>query len=99
MATEIGDPQALQQLALEENRVGRALFKKAREAALSKTRGNYPAAEAILDVVREGADNGSEAGYAAEAKRFGELVQSLRRMLLMSIFHRIASAEERQRCR
>ena len=77
MATEIGDPQALQQLALEENRVGRALlFKKAREAALSKTRGNYPAAEAILDVVREGADNGSEAGYAAEAKRFGELVQS-----------------------
>ena len=95
MATEIGDPQALQQLALEENRVGRALlFKKAREAALSKTRGNYPAAEAILDVVREGADNGSEAGYAAEAKRFGELVQSAEADALMSIFHRMQALKK-----
>lgn len=90
IAADMGDPQALQQLALEDNPVGRAvLFKKAREAALSKTRGNYPAAEAILDVVREGADKGSEAGYAAEAKRFGELVQSAEADALMSIFHRM----------
>ena len=85
---------------MEENRVGRALlFKKAREAALSKTRGNYPAAEAILDVVREGADNGSEAGYAAEAKRFGELVQSAEADASNVDFSSYASAEERQRCR
>lgn len=87
LAQEVTDPEFLQQLALEENPVGqRVLFKKARETLLKKTRGNYPAQEAALDVVRIGVQEGLEAGYAAEADRFGQLVVSPEARALMSIF-------------
>ena len=47
MATEIGPAGSSATSAGREPRWAALLFKKAREAALSKTRGNYPAAEAI----------------------------------------------------
>ncbi|MFW6369162.1 MAG: fatty acid oxidation complex subunit alpha FadJ, partial [Myxococcota bacterium] len=87
LAQELADPQHLQQLALEENPVGlHVLFKKAREQLLSKTRGNYPAQERALEVVQIGMQEGLEAGYAAEADRFGHLVVSPESRALTSIF-------------
>lgn len=87
LAQEVTDPEFLQHLALEENPVGqRILFKKAREQLLKKTRGNYPAPEKALEVVRIGVQEGIEAGYAAEADRFGLLVTSPEAKALMSIF-------------
>ncbi len=84
---ELADAQNLQQLALEENAVGqRVLFKKAREQLLKKTRGNYPAPERALEVIRIGVQEGLDAGYAAEADRFGHLVVSPEAQALMSIF-------------
>ncbi|MDF1562349.1 MAG: fatty acid oxidation complex subunit alpha FadJ [Deltaproteobacteria bacterium] len=87
LVTEWADAEHLQQLALEENSVGRkVLFKKAREMLLKKTRGNYPAPEAALDVIKIGLDEGLEAGYRAEAERFGELAVSPESRALISIF-------------
>ncbi len=87
LAHELADKEHLQQLALEENPVGqRLLFKKAREELLKKTRGNYPAPEKALEVVRIGIQEGLEAGYAAEADRFGQLAVSPQARALMSIF-------------
>ncbi len=87
MAHKLQDPAFLQQLALEENPVGqRILFKKAREGLLAKTRGNYPGPEKALEVLRIGIQEGLEAGYAAEADRFGQLVVSPQARALMSIF-------------
>jgi 3-hydroxyacyl-CoA dehydrogenase/enoyl-CoA hydratase/3-hydroxybutyryl-CoA epimerase len=87
LAQELTDPEFLQGLALEENPVGqRLLFKKAREQLLSKTHGNYPAPERALDAVRIGIMEGSEAGYAAEADRFGQLVVSPEARALMSLY-------------
>ncbi len=87
LAKEISDPQYLQQLALEENPVGlKILFKKAREQLLEKTRGNYPAPERALEVVRIGIKDGIEAGYAAEADRFGHLLVSPEAQALISIY-------------
>lgn len=62
-------------LALEDNRLGRrVLFSQARKKLQSQTRGNYPAPERIVDAVEAGAEKGPEAGFAAEARFFGELV-------------------------
>lgn len=87
LAEQLADPEYLQQLALEENPVGqRVLFKKARDELLKKTRGNYPAPERALEVVRIGIQEGLEAGYAAEADRFGQLVVSPESRALVSLF-------------
>ena len=80
-------PAALQQLALEENPVGRkVLFSKAEEKMLEATKGNYPAPPAALRAVKVGIDDGLEAGYAAELAEFGELVVSPEAKALMSVF-------------
>ncbi|MCI5063910.1 MAG: fatty acid oxidation complex subunit alpha FadJ [Algiphilus sp.] len=64
-------------LALEDTPGGRlVLFRQARKQLLAKTGGNYPAQERILDVVALGFSKGLDAGYAAEAKAFGELAMT-----------------------
>lgn len=84
---ELADPEFLQQVALEDNPVGkRLLFKKARERLLEQTHGHYPAPEAALEAVRIGILEDSAAGYAAEADRFGKLVVSRESEALRSLF-------------
>ena len=74
-------------LALETNPLGRkTLFEQARKQALKKSRGNYPAVEKIIDCVETGQEQGIEAGYAHEAKAFGELVMSAESKQLVNIF-------------
>src|SRR5690606_29556998 len=53
---------------------------------LQKTRGNYPAQEKILDVVKTGLEKGFERGLEAEAQAFGELVVSPQAAQLMNLF-------------
>jgi 3-hydroxyacyl-CoA dehydrogenase/enoyl-CoA hydratase/3-hydroxybutyryl-CoA epimerase len=80
-------PAALQQLALEENPVGRrVLFSRAEEKMLAATKGNYPAPPAALRAVKIGIEDGMEAGYAAELAEFGKLVVSPESKALMSVF-------------
>ncbi len=62
------------------------LFTKARKATLARTRGNYPAPERILDVVRTGLERGSKAGFDAEIKAFGDLAVSPEARELINIF-------------
>src|SRR5262249_33951582 len=77
----------LKQLALADNPLGRkVLFDQARKQLLKKTRGNYPAQEKILDVVKLGLAKGIEKGLEAEAEAFGELVVSPQAAQLMGIF-------------
>ncbi|MCC6901220.1 MAG: fatty acid oxidation complex subunit alpha FadJ [Polyangiaceae bacterium] len=77
----------LTELALAENPLGRkVLFDQARKQLLAKTRGNYPAAERILDVVKAGFEAGFERGLEAEALAFGELATSPEAAQLMYLF-------------
>jgi len=79
--------EVLQQLALEDNPVGRKiLFQQARKALLGKTRGHYPAPERALEAIRIGTEKGPEEGYRAEASFFGELVASDVSRRLVEIF-------------
>jgi 3-hydroxyacyl-CoA dehydrogenase/enoyl-CoA hydratase/3-hydroxybutyryl-CoA epimerase len=76
--------------ALEDNALGRAiLFKKAREETKKKTRGHYPAAERILDVLERYGSGGEKRfakAAALEAKAFGELVVSETAHRLIELF-------------
>jgi len=80
-------PTHLQQLALEENPLGRkVLFAKAEERTLAESGGHYPAAPAALTAVRVGIEEGIEAGYAEEIRQFAPLVISPQSQALRSIF-------------
>ena len=83
----IANAEGLQAMALEENPLGRrVLFQQAKKALLAKTHGHYPAPLRALEAVQAGADHGHEAGLAAEAERFGELVVSDVSKRLVEIF-------------
>lgn len=80
-------PSHLQQLALEENPVGRRLlFSKAEEKMLEQSKGNYPAPPAALRAVKAGIEQGLEVGYETELQEFKNLVVSPEAKALMSIF-------------
>jgi len=79
--------EAWQELALEQNPLGRkVLFDQARKALLKKTRGKYPAPEKALEAVRTGLEKGMEEGLKAEARAFGELAMSDVSRRLIEIF-------------
>ena len=79
--------KGLTRLALEDNPLGRrVIFQKAREQALSKTRGHYPAPLRIIDCVETGAGQGFKKGLEAEAVGFGELAVTPQARQLMSLY-------------
>ena len=81
------DGRRARRMGLVENPLGRKLlFDQAKKQLLAKTRGNYPAAERILEVVKAGLEGGFEQGLEAEAQAFGELAVSPEAAMLMSIF-------------
>ena len=72
---------------LEGNPIGRSiLFSRANAAVAAAAGGHYPAPPAIVAVVREGVDKGAAAGYAAEARTFGELGFTPASIALRGIF-------------
>lgn len=72
--------------ALQYNFVKDQIFKKAKAQVMKASGGLYPAPLKILEVVREGLDKGIEAGYAAEARGFGELAMTPQSKGLISLF-------------
>jgi len=75
-------------LFIERNKLGRSLvFKKARQSVMQQTHGQYPAPLAALDVVRLGYEEGEEAGFKEESRRFGQLaITEVSRQLIFLFF-------------
>ena len=75
-------------LLLERNRFGRTLvLKKARQSVMQQTHGLYPAPLAALDVIRVGYEQGEDAGFKEESRRFGELAMTeVSRQLIFLFF-------------
>lgn len=62
---------------LERNPIGRSvLFKRARETAVARTRGHYPATAHVLDILERFGSRGFRSAATLEARLFGELVVS-----------------------
>lgn len=71
---------------LENTGFGRKImFKKAREATLAKTKGNFPAPMYIIDCIEAGQESISK-GYETEARLFGKLVMTKESKELRQIF-------------
>ncbi|WED25840.1 fatty acid oxidation complex subunit alpha FadJ [Vibrio sp. DW001] len=72
---------------LSRNSLGRMIiFDQASKKAKQKTRGNYPAADAILNVIRYGLEKGLKKGLEFEAQEFAKLVMTSESKALRSIF-------------
>jgi 3-hydroxyacyl-CoA dehydrogenase / enoyl-CoA hydratase / 3-hydroxybutyryl-CoA epimerase len=84
---QLRDRDAVTEFALAKNPLGRKiLFDQARKRLHKQTRGNYPAQDLIIDVVKAGLEDGFEAGLKAEARAFGRLLTTPEAANLMSIF-------------
>jgi 3-hydroxyacyl-CoA dehydrogenase/enoyl-CoA hydratase/3-hydroxybutyryl-CoA epimerase len=84
---QLKDKDAMAELALTKNPLGRkVLFDQARKQLHKQTRGNYPAQDLIIDVVKAGLEGGFQAGLDAEARGFGRLLTTPEAANLMSIF-------------
>lgn len=67
--------------------LGRSLlFSMVEKKTAQKTRGNYPATQRIIDVIKIGLGQGSFSGYESEAKAFGELAMSPQSAALRGLF-------------
>ncbi|WP_288656849.1 fatty acid oxidation complex subunit alpha FadJ [Pantoea sp. UBA6567] len=76
-----------QRARLMQSFAGRPLlFALAKRQTDKKTQGNYPATGRILQVVRIGLEQGSQAGHEAEAQAFGELALTPESAALRSLF-------------
>jgi 3-hydroxyacyl-CoA dehydrogenase / enoyl-CoA hydratase / 3-hydroxybutyryl-CoA epimerase len=72
---------------LEKNPIGRAvLFRRARAEAKSETRGHYPSAERMLDVLERYGRKGFRSAAELEARLFGELVVTETSHRLVELF-------------
>lgn len=64
----------------------KVIFEQAAKKTKEKTRGNYPAADAILDVIKYGLEHGFKKGLEQEASCFGQLVMTPESKAQRSIF-------------
>ena len=84
---QLKDKDAIAEAALTKNPLGRkVLFDQARKQLYKQTRGNYPAQDLIIDIVKAGLEGGFKAGLDAEARGFGRLLTTPEAANLMSIF-------------
>nr|CAG4645367.1 EOG090X01G2 [Lynceus sp. MCZ IZ 141354] len=74
-------------VALKYDLVKNKIFEKARGQVMKQTNGLYPAPLKILEVLRTSLDKGTEAGYKAECKGFGELAVTPESRGLIGLFH------------
>ena len=72
---------------LEKTSFGRnMMFKQARKQTASKTQGNYPSPELIIDCIETGLTKGMKEGLEVEASHFGKLVMTPESASLRSLF-------------
>ncbi|MCE2803074.1 MAG: 3-hydroxyacyl-CoA dehydrogenase NAD-binding domain-containing protein [Gemmatimonadetes bacterium] len=74
--------------AIDDTAVGRTIvLRQARQLAMKKSGGNYPAIPAAIDAVRAALSGSESAGYATEARLFGQLAMSPVCKELMFLFY------------
>ncbi|XP_003472907.1 trifunctional enzyme subunit alpha, mitochondrial [Cavia porcellus] len=67
--------------------VRQQVYKKVEEKVRKQTKGLYPAPLKIIDAVKTGLEQGSDAGYLAESQKFGELAVTKESKALVGLYH------------
>uniref|UniRef100_A0A452IDB9 Trifunctional enzyme subunit alpha, mitochondrial n=1 Tax=Gopherus agassizii TaxID=38772 RepID=A0A452IDB9_9SAUR len=84
---EKGLVQKLTDYALSVPFVRQQIYKTVEKRVQKQTKGLYPAPLKIIEVVKTGLEQGSEAGYLAESQKFGELAMTAESKALMGLYH------------
>lgn len=83
---EKGLMDKLMNVALSIEWTKNKIFGKAKEQVMKMSGGLYPAPLKIIEVIRAGVDKGTDAGYEAERKGFGELAMTSQSKGLIGLF-------------
>ncbi|NP_001085618.1 hydroxyacyl-CoA dehydrogenase trifunctional multienzyme complex subunit alpha S homeolog [Xenopus laevis] len=67
--------------------VRQQIYNTVEKKVKKQTKGLYPAPLKIIEVVKTGLDQGQEAGYLAEAQKFGELGMTSESKALIGLYH------------
>ncbi|XP_050999023.1 trifunctional enzyme subunit alpha, mitochondrial [Acomys russatus] len=67
--------------------VRQQIYKTVEEKVKKQTKGLYPAPLKIIDAVKAGLEQGSDAGYLAESQKFGELALTRESKALMGLYN------------
>lgn len=70
------------------------IYSQARKRAKSNTKGNYPAPDKIIDCVKEGYENGMQAGLELESINFGKLAATPESKALVNLFFAMQGAKK-----
>ncbi|XP_069742664.1 trifunctional enzyme subunit alpha, mitochondrial-like [Narcine bancroftii] len=63
------------------------IYKMVMKKVMAQTKGLYPAPLKIIEVVKTGSDQGSDAGYLMESQKFGELAMTNESKALIGLYH------------
>uniref|UniRef100_A0A8C5MA11 Trifunctional enzyme subunit alpha, mitochondrial n=1 Tax=Leptobrachium leishanense TaxID=445787 RepID=A0A8C5MA11_9ANUR len=67
--------------------VRQQIYKTVEKKVQSQTKGLYPAPLRIIEAVKTGVEQGSEAGFLAESQKFGELGMTSESKALIGLYH------------
>ncbi|XP_063298010.1 trifunctional enzyme subunit alpha, mitochondrial [Pelobates fuscus] len=67
--------------------VRQQIYKTVEKKVKKQTKGLYPAPLKIIEVVKTGLEQGSDAGYLAESQKFGELGMTSESKALIGLYH------------
>jgi len=70
------------------------IYSQARKKAKANTKGNYPAPDKIIDCVKEGYENGMQAGLELESVNFGKLAATPESKALVNLFFAMQGAKK-----
>jgi len=70
------------------------IYSQARKRAQSNTKGNYPAPDKIIDCIKEGQENGLQAGLQLESQYFGELAATPESEAMVNLFFAMQGAKK-----
>ncbi|NWZ85132.1 ECHA enzyme, partial [Poecile atricapillus] len=82
-----GFMQRLTDYAMALPFVRQQVYKTVESKVQKQTKGLYPAPLKIIEVVKTGLDQGSDAGYLTEAQSFGQLAVTKESKALMGLYH------------
>lgn len=63
------------------------IYKMVEKKVMTQTKGLYPAPLKIIEVVKTGSEQGSDAGYLIESQKFGELAMTNESRALIGLYH------------
>uniref|UniRef100_UPI00398E7D7B hydroxyacyl-CoA dehydrogenase trifunctional multienzyme complex subunit alpha b n=1 Tax=Pristiophorus japonicus TaxID=55135 RepID=UPI00398E7D7B len=77
----------LQSWVLKFPLIRQQVYKMVEKKVMAQTKGLYPAPLKIIEVVKTGLEQGSDAGYLAESQKFGELAMTNESKALIGLYH------------